>query len=115
MNDVVLITFDGSIEDFPMLIQTMDNLIADGTRRLALDIGALPFINSAALGYLVKAYKNMEDQGGEIALCNLQPAIVNIMEMTQLDEVFPAFQSSEEAVAYLGGDTGTAVREADWR
>ena len=51
--DVVVISFDGGIEDFPLLIQSVDGLIADGTRHLAIDLHTLPFINSAALGYLL--------------------------------------------------------------
>jgi anti-sigma B factor antagonist len=120
--DVVVITFDGRIEDFPMLVQSVDNLIADGTRHLAIDLHGLPFINSAALGYLIKASKSMESQGGELALCRLQPAILQIMAMTGLDEVFPAFETVEEAIGYLGGDASqpTAegkrpVREHGWR
>lgn len=121
--DVVVITFDGRIEDFPMLVQTVDNLISDGTRHLAVDLNALPFINSAALGYLIKAQKNMERQGGEFALCRLQPAIQQILEMTNLDAIFPAFQTVEEAVTYLGGDVSQpqgddgkrAVRKHSWR
>ncbi|MDJ0974578.1 MAG: STAS domain-containing protein [Planctomycetota bacterium] len=117
MSDVVVITFDGGIEDFPALIQSVDNQIADGTRRMAVDLHALPFINSAALGYLIKAYKSMEEQGGELALCRLQPAITQILEMTNLDSVFPAFQTVDEAVSYLGGDPTAegGMRRADWR
>ena len=108
--DVVVLRLEGTIDDFPALIQDVDNQIANGTRRLVIDLGALPMINSAALGYLISARKNMESQGGEIALCELQPAIVRILEMTNLDTVFPAFQSVEEAVGYLGGDP-SAVSE----
>jgi anti-sigma B factor antagonist len=120
--DVVVISFDGRIEDFPVLIQTVDNLVADGTRHLAIDLHGLPFINSAALGYLIKVQKSVEREGGELALCQLQPAIRQILEMTNLDVIFPAFETVDEAVAYLGGDTSqpTAegkrkVRRAAWR
>jgi anti-anti-sigma factor len=120
--DVVVITFDGRIEDFPMLVQTVDNLIEDGTRHLAVDLHALPFINSAALGYLIKAQKSMERLDGEIALCRLQPAIQQILEMTSLDVLFPSFETVEEAVTYLGGDISQpagegkrAVRKHSWR
>ena len=117
--EIVVITFDGNIEDFPVLIQTVDNLITDGSQQIAIDLHGLPFINSAALGYLVRARQNMEDKGGELVLCRLQPAITRIMEMTQLDQVFPSFLSVEEAVSYLGGDPdapdGAAVRRQPWR
>lgn len=120
--DVVVITFDGRIEDFPVLIQSVDSLIADGTRHLAVDLHVLPFINSAALGYLIKAQRSIEHQGGEMALARLQPAIQQILEMTNLDVVFPSFETVEEAVSYLGGDASEpaaegsrSVREHDWR
>ncbi len=118
--DVHVISFDGAIEDFPVLIQTVDNLIADGTRRLAIDLHALPFINSAALGYLIKAHQGMEKQQGELALCRLQPALVQLLEMTELDTVFPAFETVDEAVAYLGGDPSKSdearpVKHTSWR
>lgn len=121
--DVLVISFDGEISDFPVLIQSVDNLIADGTRHLAIDLHTLPFINSAALGYLVKARANLEKLEGEMALARVQPAIRNILEMTGLDVVFPSFDTIEEAVGYLGGDASSsdpakgkrAVRHSDWR
>jgi anti-sigma B factor antagonist len=107
--DIVVIEFDGGIDDFPALIQTIDNLIADGTRRLAVDLGTLPFINSAALGYLIKAAQTMEDKGGELALARIQPAIQRILTMTNLEDIFPSFDSVDEAVLYLGGDPDAPV------
>ena len=121
--DVVVITFDGEIGDFPVLVQSVDNLIADGTRFLVIDLHTLPFINSAALGYLVKARANLERLNGELVLARVQPAIQNILDMTGLDEVFPAFPSVEEAVGHLGGELGEGqpargkkpVRHSRWR
>ncbi|MDJ0521489.1 MAG: STAS domain-containing protein [Planctomycetota bacterium] len=120
--DVVVISFDGQIDDFPILVQSVDNLITDGTRHMVIDLHTLPFINSAALGYLIKAQKSMEREGGEMALARVQPAIQNILEMTALDQVFPTFEDVDEAVAYLGGDTSEAtaegkrsVRRHEWR
>lgn len=121
--DVVVITFDGEIADFPVLVQSVDNLIADGTRHLVIDLHTLPFINSAALGYLVKARANLERMDGEMALARVQPAIQNILEMTGLDAVFPTFQTTEEAVDHLGGDPTEGspadgkkpVRHSNWR
>lgn len=119
--DVVVITFDGQIEDFPVLVQTVDQLIDDGVRRLVIDLHTLPFINSHALGYLVKAYKGLREQDGEFALCRVQPAILNILEMTNLDALFPTFQTIEEAVDHLGaaaraaGHDQVPIRHHAWR
>ncbi len=109
---IVVITFDGEIEDFPVLVQTIDNLVASGTQRLVLDLESLPFINSAALGYLIKVQKVMAGHGGEIVLARLRPALKNILEMTQLDRVLPAFESPAAAIEYHGG---SEVRRQEWR
>jgi anti-sigma B factor antagonist len=110
--DVVVISFDGGIQDFPVLIQSVDGLLSEGTRHLAIDLHTLPFINSAALGWLIKAQRGMEQQGGELALARLQPAIQQILEMTNLDVVFPSFETVEEAISYLGGDAEKPAGEA---
>lgn len=121
--DVVVIEFDGEIADFPVLIQSVDSLIADGSHHLVIDLHTLPFINSAALGYLINARATLEKKKGELALSRVQPAIQNLLVMTGLDEVIPAFQTTAEAVTYLGGDMDSpkppagkrAVRKAPWR
>lgn len=117
--DVVVIEFDGEIEDFPILIQTVDNLIASGTRNLVLDLEGLPFINSAALGYLIRAQKTMERECGEIVLSRLEPALLKILEMTSLDEIFPAFETVEEAIEFQRGsgenEVGGGIKKHDWR
>jgi anti-sigma B factor antagonist len=119
--DVVVVDFDGQIEDFPVLIQTVDGLVADGAKGIVIELGTLPFINSSALGYLVSAQKTLEDAGGGLALAHVTPAILNILEMTELDTLFPAFETIEEAVDYLGETAGNdastqaEVRRQDWR
>ncbi len=120
---ITLLTFEGGIEDFPSLVQTLDGLVDEGGQRVALDLSSLPFINSAALGYLLKAHQGLTAKEGELALCAVQPAIANILQMTQLDQIFPHFKTPEEAITYLGGnpkdpidddDTDNNVRRRRW-
>jgi anti-anti-sigma factor len=119
--DIVVIDFTGGIDDFPSLVQTIDMRIADGDLAIVVDLHTLPFINSAALGYLIKARQNIEDEGGELALARVQPAIRRILGMAHLDDVLPAFESVEEAVTFLGGDPAAPaarppkVRRERWK
>lgn len=110
--DAVMIQFDGGIGDFPVLIQTVEGLIADGTRRIAIDLANLPFINSAALGYLVMAHKKLLDKGGKLALCHLQPALKHLLAMTALDQVLLVASTEEDAVKALGG---SPLARRGWR
>ena len=102
--DIVVVEFEGGIDKFPRLIQTVDGLLADGEKRLVLDLATLAFINSAALGYLIKTQQHVTEQGGKLALVRVQPAIRNILTVTSLTSMFPNFDTVEKAVAALGGD-----------
>lgn len=112
--DVVIIEFDGEIEDFPVLVQTLDSLVMGGARYVILDLHTLPFINSAALGYLVTAQKSLEREGGELVLCRVAQGVKNILELTELDSVLPAFDDDEEAIAYLNAESD-GVQRHSWR
>jgi anti-sigma B factor antagonist len=100
--DIVVVELKGGIADFPLLIQTVDGLIADGERRLVLDLGSLPFMNSSALGYLIKTRSMLLERGGQLALSRLQQAIRNILVVTNLESLFQLYDSSEAAVKGLG-------------
>ena len=120
--NVVILKFTGEFDTFnlPGFSERIDRMIALGDTKMVLDLHLLKFINSAALGYLIKARKNVEDEGGELALARVQPAITRILEMAHLDEVLPSFQTVEEAIVYLGGDPdlpdeGPRVRRETWK
>jgi anti-anti-sigma factor len=110
--DVVVIEFDGGIDEFPLLIQTVDNLVADGCRHLVIDLEPLPFINSAALGYLIKVAKTLTACGGALALARVQPAILNVIDLANLTPMFPNHPTVEAAIASLGGDPHSQVGES---
>jgi|GEM_PF-6317655 len=100
--DIVVVELKGGISDFPLLIQTVDGLIADGERRIVMDLAALPFMNSSALGYLIKTRSILLERGGQLALVRLQQAIRNILVVTNLESLFALFDSAEAAVESLG-------------
>lgn len=100
--DVVVVEFEGGIEQFPRLIQTVDGLVADGERRLVIDLHHLPFINSAALGYLIKVRQTLDELKGQLALVRVQPAIRNILTVTNLAPLFSQHESVDAALVAWG-------------
>lgn len=107
--DIVVVEFEGGIDQFPRLIQTVDGLVADGERRLIIDLGTLPFINSAALGYLVKTQQTLNEMKGQLGLVRVQQAIRNILTVTHLMPLFSLHDSVDSAVKAMGGHAhGTA-------
>jgi anti-anti-sigma factor len=101
-------------------VKTLDDLIAGGVHHVVLDLGGLPLVNSAALGYLLAAHQKMESEGGGIALTGLRPTVQRILEVTNLDVVFPTFETTDEAVEFVQSDAvgaggEHAVRRHPWR
>ena len=100
--DISVVEFEGGIDQFPRLIQTVDGLLADGERRIVIDLGTLPFINSAALGYLVKTQQFLNEHHGKLALVRVQQAIRNILTVTHLHSLVSLFDSVDAAVHAIG-------------
>jgi anti-anti-sigma factor len=69
-DDVVILKFTGEFDAFnlPTFSQKIDAMIEAGDRQLVLDLHALKFINSAALGYLIKTSKRVREMKGEMVL-----------------------------------------------
>ena len=101
--NIVVIEFGGGIELFPSLIQTVDGLLDGGERRIVIDLGALKFINSAALGYLVKTQQRLTKAGGRLALVRVQAVIRKVLTGAHLISLFGLFDSVEAAVASISG------------
>ncbi|MFM8385283.1 MAG: STAS domain-containing protein [Planctomycetia bacterium] len=113
--DIVIVELKGGIADFPLLIQAVDGLVADGHTRIVLDLGALPFMNSASLGYLIKTRAALVGRGGQLALARLQPVIRNILSVTRLESHFACHDSVDAAVQELtrtAAQSGTTVPAA---
>ncbi len=66
--------------------------------RLIIDLGAVEYIDSAALGLLVASLKRCRERGGQMVLTSLAQPVRIIFELTQMDQVFPI--AASEAMAW---------------
>jgi anti-anti-sigma factor len=70
--------------------------------RLVLDLRHVRFIGSAFLGRCVAICKLLgQQQGGKLALCELNPFAKAAVAVASLNEILPVYHSCEEAVAAL--------------
>jgi anti-anti-sigma factor len=102
-DDVVILKFTGEFDAFnlPTFSEKIDAMIKAGDRQLVLDLHALKFINSAALGYLIKTSKTVREQGGQIVLARPSKFIQKTLVTLGLDGVFEAFQTVEDAILHF--------------
>lgn len=111
---VVVLKFTGEVDTFnlPAVSERIDRMIALGDTRLVLDLHLLKFINSAALGYLIKTHKSIAAKGGEMVLARPSKFLKKTLVTLGLDGVFKAFDTVEHAIGHYHG--GKSVGQIAW-
>ena len=93
----------------PLLQKEIEGLIAAGVNRVALNLRLVKFINSTALGAIIKASKVLSSNGGKMVIARPSTFCRDIIEKVGLDRVVPIHDSDEEAgLALLKEKAGSA-------
>jgi anti-sigma B factor antagonist len=102
-DDVVILKFAGEFDAFnlPTFSQRIDTMIDAGDRQLVLDLHLLKFINSAALGYLIKTSKRLKEMGGGMVLARPSRFIRKTLATLGLETVFPVFETVEDGILHF--------------
>jgi anti-sigma B factor antagonist len=75
------------------------DLLADGQRRILLNLAEVNYIDSAGLGALISSYTTTRRDGGSLKLVNLTKRIQDLLAITKLITVFETFDAEAEALA----------------
>ena len=70
----------------------------DGRRKLLLNFGNVEYLSSAALGKLITLNKKLVAVGGRLILCNIDPQIYEVFEITKLDKFFKIMKEEQAAL-----------------
>ncbi len=70
--------------------------------KLVVDFSSVSHMSSSALGMLITLNKRIRERDGRLRLCNIQPAIYEVFQITRLNEILEICQSRPEAVKSLG-------------
>ena len=80
------------------LKERIKDLLADGQRRVLLNLSEVNYIDSAGLGTLISSYTTAKREGGSLKLVNLTKRIQDLLAITKLITVFETFDSESEAL-----------------
>ena len=81
-----------------LLKDKVNSLVNQGQRKIVLNLAEVPYLDSAGLGEVVRAYTTVSRQGGSLKLLNLTKRITDLLSITKLLTVFDTFDSEDEAV-----------------
>lgn len=76
-----------------VLGQQLASLVPQRHDLWAIDLAQVDFMDSSGLVSLVTGLKAARQSGCRLVLCNVQPPVRLIFELTQLDSVFEIFES----------------------
>ena len=74
------------------------DLLADGQRRILLNLADVSYIDSAGLGSLISSYATVKREGGNLKLVNLTKRVRDLLAITKLITVFDTFEDEASAV-----------------
>jgi anti-sigma B factor antagonist len=112
IDGVSVVALDGRIvlgEESNQLREQVKTLIAEGKKKIVLNMANVKYIDSAGLGILVAAHVSAKNQGAALHLCNLGDKFHDVLQLTRLLTVFSVYESEAEAVRSFNPTSLTAV------
>ena len=101
VGDVTILDLKGKItlgEGDEALKDKINSLVLQNRRRILLNLGDVPYVDSAGLGEIVRTYTTVSRQGGQLKLVNLTKRITDLLSITKLLTVFETFDSEADAL-----------------
>jgi anti-sigma B factor antagonist len=105
VGDVTILDMKGKMtlgDGDEMLRAKINAIIQAGAKKILLNLGDVPYIDSAGLGEVVRTYTTVSRQGGVLKLLNLTKRIKDLLAITKLLTVFETFDGENEAVKSFG-------------
>jgi anti-sigma B factor antagonist len=102
VSDVAIVRISGRVtltEGTPEVDDVLQRLVQQGHVRIVLDLEEVPYIDSTALGSLLRTHATVSRRGGAMKLLKVKGHVRELLELTRLLSVFEAFDSEAEAMA----------------
>lgn len=99
--DALVLSIRGEIDlhNSPELRGAMLDLMSrTNPKRLVLDLGQVPYMDSSAIAVMVEALQKLRRIGGRVFLLNLQPRVKGLLEIARLVSIFTVAKDEQEAL-----------------
>jgi anti-sigma B factor antagonist len=109
VDGVSVVALDGRIvlgEESNALREKVKTLLAEGKKKIVLNMDNITFIDSAGLGTLVAAHHSAKGQGASLRLCHLGSKFQEVLQITKLLTVFDVYDTEAQAVSSFSKSAG---------
>ena len=112
-DDIQIITLTGQVsigQGVAELRKALTSASRHRGRRVVVDLGDVPFVDSAGLGELVAGSRQLAQSGGRLCVAAPRAKVADLMDLTRLDDLIPVYATVEEALEGLrGGHSSTST------
>jgi anti-anti-sigma factor len=110
----IVVDGDLDLETAPQLASAIADMIAEGHLHLVIDLSAATFLDSMAMGTLLRAVAPLRaDPAAAVALAGAHGIVDRSLSISGIGEMFARFDSREAAIDAMG-DTTAPMRDT-WR
>lgn len=102
---VLAVRGEVDVSSAPALRHELDQLLAEGSATVIVDLSGVGFLDSTGLGALVAARSNAADAGGDLPVVCEHERVLKLFTITGLDGVFDLHPTVDDAVRSLAGGT----------
>lgn len=102
-DDAGVVTVSGEVDMYtaPQLKQCLLELLDGGVQKVVVDLSAVTFVDSTALGVLIGGVRRLHGAGGAMALVVTSRPVERVLSITGLDRVFSIHATLDEALSAL--------------
>jgi anti-sigma B factor antagonist len=86
----------------PIIEEELKQAAIGSGHRLVLDMATVTVLGSMGLGMLVTITKRCRDGGGRLAICGLNPALMELVRLTKLDKFLAIAKDEAQAIEKMG-------------
>lgn len=102
---IVIVDLSGRLtmgESVAAIRDEIHDQVAQGARKVLLNMADVTYIDSAGLGELTAAFTSMKNRDGQLKLLSLTKRVHDLMQITKLYTVFDVFDDEKTALASFG-------------
>ena len=103
---IVTLTGEADLHNAPELDRALQGVVRLGGTSVAVDLGDVSFIDSTALGVLLRYQPRFKARGGDLVVVTQDRRVLRTFEITGLDRVFRIEQRLADGVASVVDGSG---------
>ena len=99
-DDVAIVEISGRL-DMEGVQEVEDRFLrgTSGARHVVVDVSGVDYASSTALRMFIGKARAVQDAGGTMVMCRLQPLVRNVFHLACLDRIFPVLDTRDQALA----------------